>query len=125
MGKRIFALPENEIYKRYSNEYVYEKLDCSILYKLNIKAAFYYYLSGDCCGAGAMIILMNDNNIYYHSLGHCSCYGPLESEDNEDIDLEIDLELLGNSWDQIIGKCSGDLYKELKPLVDLAKRKGY
>lgn len=39
----------------------------------------YFYEIGDYCGDGEAVAMGKDGLLYYTSLSHCSCYGPMES----------------------------------------------
>lgn len=39
----------------------------------------YHYTIGDYCGDGQAVVLTKNKELYIATLGHCSCYGPIES----------------------------------------------
>lgn len=69
----------------------------------------YWYCYGDYEGNGQMLIL-KDKKWYYHSMGHCSCYGPLD---------EISFNVGYSTLPELMEKCSSELQKQLKPLVEI------
>jgi hypothetical protein len=87
------------------------KYDLEDLKSLNVDEVWYWYAAGDYEGSGKM--LMRRGNKYdIHSLSHCSCYGPLE---------DAVFAPKYSSLDEIRAKCSEEAYKEIAPLVDMAK----
>ena len=49
--------------------------------KLNARWLVYYYEEGDYEGSG-FAVWESDGKLYYHDMGHCSCYGPTEEMKN-------------------------------------------
>lgn len=51
-----------------------------ILDEHGVHRAYYWYQSGSYDGSG-YILMMRNNTWQWHSMGHCSCYGPFENID--------------------------------------------
>ena len=85
--------------------------DIEALQKLDVDEAWYWYASGSYEGSGQ--ILMRKGDKYdIHDMGHCSCYGPTENA------------TFGGTYpslDEIQQKCSAEAYKEIAPLVEMAR----
>jgi len=75
---------------------------------------YYWYATGDYCGAGQVLARTVDNLWYHHDCGHCSCYGPTE---------EMSFSDEGRSLKDIVN-CSADQLKQLKPILDQMKKDG-
>jgi hypothetical protein len=81
-------------------------------------AIFYWYVVGAYEGDGALIAIKN-GKWCEKCLAHCSCYGPLDG-------FATDIsEYKWNSLKDLLSAGTDDWAKSYKPLVDLAKRKGY
>ena len=88
-----------------------DEYDLENLQKLGIDEAWYWYAQGSYDGCGQ--ILMRKGNMYdVHDMGHCSCYGP------------TDFKAFNNTYsslDEIQQRCTIEAYKEIAPLVDMAR----
>ena len=81
------------------------------LERLGVDEAWYWYAAGSYEGMGQILIKKGDN-YYLHEMGHCSCYGPLD---------DISFATPYTDLDAIKNNCSEDSYKEIAPLVEMAK----
>jgi len=73
---------------------------------------YYWYASAPYEGLGGLIGLLK-GKWYMHSMGHCSCYGPLEH-------LEINEQNAYYSLEELKNACSSDLLIEVAPLIEMA-----
>jgi len=81
----------------------------------NFVECWYYYGSGDCCGAGNFIAQDKEGKYYLTDLGHCSCYGPLNSDGR---DFRV-----FDTLDDMIKACSKEYYsKEIKYLINKIRK---
>jgi hypothetical protein len=69
--------------------YEFETMDTS-LYEWMVV----WYENGGYDGSGEAMALGKDGHLYYQNLGHCSCYGPMESWPQQDF---IVAELFGET----------------------------
>lgn len=88
-----------------------DKWDIEYLQKLGIEEAWYWYATGSYEGSGQVLMRKGDE-FDVHDMGHCSCYGPLE---------HASFTGAYSSLKEIQQKCSPEAYKEIAPLVDMAK----
>jgi hypothetical protein len=103
-------IPEHENSEYYDLSELSE-YDIKYLEKAGIEEAWYWYASGSYEGNGE--ILMKKGDSYsVHSMGHCSCYGPVE-------DIEFTAQY--SSLDEIKEKCSEEAYRSIAPLVEMAR----
>jgi hypothetical protein len=85
--------------------------DMERLQELGIDEAWYWYATAPYEGSGQ--ILMRKGDKYdVHDMGHCSCYGPMENAHFNGV---------YSSLDEIQQKCSAEAYKEIAPLVNMAR----
>lgn len=86
--------------------------DVEEIRKLDIDAAWYWYVSESYEGAGQLLMRRGDK-YDVHNMGHCSCYGPTEH-----------VIFCGRyaSLDEIQQCCSTEAYKAIAPLVEMARR---
>jgi hypothetical protein len=73
-----------------------------------------YYEGGCYEGSGSALALSNDGYVYEFNLGHCSCYGPLESSP----DCLGTYEKYKNNNDIHLGVLSSDCYSRFIELCD-------
>lgn len=79
-----------------------------------VDEAWYWYVAGGYEGAGH--ILYRSGGMWdYHSLSHCSCYGPLEC---------FDPKPRYPSLDALLELCTQDLRDELAPCIEAARKDG-
>lgn len=100
-----------ESYQRYLDvgQLYIDQLDT--IEKLGVDEIWYWYGTGSYEGAG-QLLMRKGNEYSLHSMGHCSCYGPIES----------DLEFSGETLEEIVKSCSGEYLKEIEELINLAKQ---
>lgn len=78
--------------------------------------AAYWYVSGSYEGSGHIVYRVN-GKWNHHNCGHCSCYGPLESIDNEGREETLD---------ELAQNCSDGLLEEgISALITVLKENGY
>ena len=115
-GIKVHRLNDAKIPKRYCDdlEYDSEELDDYDLEKIpvGIEEVWYWYMTGNYCGAGQMILLGKDGKYYIHDMGHCSCYGPTD-----------EIETLGGIESLAELKMTDEADDEIAPLVKMVKRK--
>lgn len=105
----------NQFPKNYN--YVYgdlcelDEYDRDRLKKDKVDIFVYWYASGSYEGSGKAIFCVG-NKWFYHDLGHCSCYGPIEN---------ISYSNPKDTVQELYDNCSDELKKELKPVYDRAK----
>lgn len=88
-----------------------DEYDMKELDELGIDEAWYWYATAPYEGSGQ--ILMRKGDKYdIHDMGHCSCYGPLERAVFNGI---------YSSLAEIQQKCSEEAYKQIAPLVEMAR----
>jgi hypothetical protein len=115
--KEFYCL--NEIVGDYDG-YKVEELGESELSELNnhrAEVAFYWYGSGSYEGSGELIFL-REGKWHLCDLGHCSCYGPEERI----------RDYVGegySNFDDLLKACTNEYKKQVNPLIDLIKSKGY
>ena len=106
---------EEETYELFTDEYDMKEIVADFGLP---DAVFYWYVSGSYEGSGALLAI-KDGKWFDKELGHCSCYGPLDSF------AKSIKEYVHESLDSFIEKCTDDNKKAYMPLVELAKSKGY
>ena len=97
--------------KRYSS-YEDESLSdfyIDMLKEMGFEEIRYFYGTGSYCGTGELIAL-KDGLWYQHDMGHCSCYGPVDS----DITFTKGFPTL----DALLENCSDDLRQDVKILIE-------
>ena len=113
---KIFKHPKSEeLTYELSGEYHY----IDPLKVVGAEAIFYYYTSEPYAGSGDMLIWAR-GGWYYHNMGHCSCYGPLEY-------LSDSLKTpVGDTLVDVEYVLRGDQFKyNLKDVIALAREKEY
>lgn len=86
-----------------------EPYDLDKLSSSGVTVAAYRYESRDYDGSGDMIYRDATGLWHHHSLGHCSCYGPIEDLSFASAGFE--------TLDGLLGNCSAELRGELEPLA--------
>lgn len=86
--------------------------DISRLKEQGITEAYYWYKNHGYEDSGQIIYKLGEK-WGYHNMGHCSCYGPIDSS------LTVEYE----SPEAILEKATDDFKAEVSPLVKLATTK--
>lgn len=74
----------------------------------------YSYTIGDYCGDGEAVLLTKEGKFYTIGLGHCSCYGPIDSSS----DLrETTLEEYLASYADVTENYNCKIYNKIKELL--------
>ena len=89
-----------------------------VLERNEADAGFYWYGTGSYEGSGELIILKN-NKWYLNSLSHCSCYGPLDHLNDNEIKEGF------NSLHELTEYCTDEYNTRIISLIQLIKDKGY
>ena len=87
------------------------------LHRHRAEAAFYWYGGGIYEGSGELIFL-REGEWHLCSISHCSCYRP---------DERI-RDYTGKgyaSFDELLAACTNEYKKQVNPLIELIKSKGY
>lgn len=80
--------------------------------KAGIDTLIYDYNSGSYAGSGNALLRKN-GKWAYADLGHCSCYGPLDSMPD-----------LFEPLERLLGRMSEELREQVQPLVAAIKERG-
>lgn len=91
--------------------------DINTLKELGSDVVFYDYHYKDYEGSGEMVIEKN-GELYFYSLGHCSCYGSIEH-------VEFADKYKVASIKELLAMMSSDYVKETTPLINLLSAHGY
>lgn len=83
--------------------------DIDELKKQGFEEVRYFYGDGSYCGTGELIAL-KDGLWYHWDMGHCSCYGPVDS----DITATKGFPTL----DALMESCTKELQQDLKILIE-------
>jgi hypothetical protein len=75
----------------------------------------YWYTYADWEGSGEIIVKQN-GGFYLASLGHCSCYGPLDSYQTDGKN-----KTRYNTIDELAAACSKEYRSQLQTLIDSAR----
>lgn len=86
-----------------------DQSEIELLKDYGVKEVRYWYYQGNSEGNGQMLTL-KDKKWYYNTMSHCSCYGPLD---------KISFNVGYSTLSELMGKCSDELKKQLKPLVEI------
>lgn len=78
------------------------KWDRDTIINAGIDIAVYSYFSGSYEGSGTLLFQKN-NKWFYHDMGHCSCYGPLDGlhNINDDTGVESLIDILDNFSEEL------------------------
>lgn len=73
---------------------------------------WYWYTTGSYEGSGQLLALDSAGKYHVHDMGHCSCNGPTDGFSTSDP---------FDSLDDIARRCSPDLMKDLRVLIEAAR----
>ncbi len=90
-------MKKENIYKLDTSADTLSEYDLKDVEKLDADYFIYTYESSDYEGCG-LAVWRKDDLYYYASLGHCSCYGPVESLKSIPYSLEELTKILGLSF---------------------------
>jgi len=90
----------------------YNKKDLEIT---GIQVCWYWYGRGSYEGSGYLLFRTHTNKWGLHYCGHCSCYGPVDSD-------RISLRDTNETLSALIERCSGETKEEASVLFEAAMK---